>query len=90
MVSGPFPPADPEATEARTEAEAPPRSRSPGADANPTQEGRDLYPIGPERLRKLREQIRNGTYPTEKKAVEGLVTMFLGRRHRPRASGAKD
>jgi hypothetical protein len=33
-------------------------------------------PIGPERLRALREAIRNGTYPTDADVMGGLVRMF--------------
>ena len=35
-----------------------------------------LRPIGPERLRKLREAIRNGTYPSEADVLGGLQRMF--------------
>jgi hypothetical protein len=33
-------------------------------------------PIGPERLRALREAIRNGTYPSDADVMGGLVRMF--------------
>jgi hypothetical protein len=33
-------------------------------------------PIGPERLRALREAILNGTYPMESAVTKGLVTLF--------------
>ena len=33
-------------------------------------------PIGPERLRALREAILNGTYPTEAAAAQGLLSLF--------------
>jgi hypothetical protein len=33
-------------------------------------------PIGPERLRALREAIRNGTYPTDADVLSGLVRLF--------------
>lgn len=35
-----------------------------------------LRPIGPERLRELREAIRNGTYPTEADVLGGLERML--------------
>lgn len=35
-----------------------------------------LHPIGPERLRELREAIRNGTYPTEADVIGGLERML--------------
>ena len=35
-----------------------------------------LQPIGPERLRALREAIRNGTYPTEADVLGGLARML--------------
>jgi hypothetical protein len=35
-----------------------------------------LRPIGPERLRALREAIRDGTYPTEDDVVSGLERML--------------
>ncbi len=43
----------------------------------------ELRPIGPERLRELRESIRNGTYPLEDRACHGLLRMFLGHAPRP-------
>jgi hypothetical protein len=51
---------------------APPAPRGP-ADAP--------RPIGPERLRALREAIEKGTYPNDRVVVSGLVRMF-----RPRSS----
>jgi hypothetical protein len=39
---------------------------------------KDLRPIGPERLRALRESIRNGTYPTDENVERALLRMFLG------------
>lgn len=33
-------------------------------------------PIGPERLRALREAILNGTYPMDAAVVSGLTTLF--------------
>jgi hypothetical protein len=45
--------------------------------ATPPQAPTDpLRPIGPERLRALREAIRNGTYPTEADVLGGLQRMF--------------
>ncbi len=38
--------------------------------------GEALHPIGPERLRALREAIRNGTYPTEADVMGGLERML--------------
>lgn len=35
-------------------------------------------PIGPERLRALREAILNGTYPSESAVTEGLSSLFRG------------
>ena len=35
-----------------------------------------LRPIGPERLKALREAIRNGTYPTDQDVVGGLTRML--------------
>ena len=35
-----------------------------------------LRPIGPERLRELREAIRNGTYPTEADVLGGLERLL--------------
>jgi hypothetical protein len=34
------------------------------------------HPIGPERLRALREAILNGTYPTDGAVTGGLVKLF--------------
>lgn len=47
---------------------------------------RPLEPIGPDKLRQLRESILNGTYPLDEAVVGGLAKMFLGptgRRDRP-------
>jgi hypothetical protein len=33
-------------------------------------------PIGPERLKALREAIRNGTYPTDRAVQSGLLRLF--------------
>ena len=47
---------------------------------------RPLEPIGPEKLKQLRESILNGTYPLDEAVVGGLAKMFLGptgRRDRP-------
>lgn len=35
-----------------------------------------LEPIGPERLKALREAIRNGTYPSEEQVLGGLERLF--------------
>lgn len=35
-----------------------------------------LEPIGPDRLRALREAIENGTYPTEADVLGGLERLF--------------
>jgi hypothetical protein len=53
-----------------------PEGTPPAAEAPPEA---DLFPIGIERLRQLREAIRSGTYPTERDVVEGLARMFGGR-----------
>lgn len=42
----------------------------------PEKGGRDLKPIGPERLRALREAIRNGTYPSDAHVESGLLRMI--------------
>ena len=39
-------------------------------------QGSDLRPIGPKRLRELREAIRNGTYPSDEYVEKGLLRMF--------------
>lgn len=66
---------------------------SPQADPAPSpnqarhpKSHRPLEPIGPEKLRRLRESILNGTYPLDEAVVGGLAKMFLGptgRRDRP-------
>jgi anti-sigma28 factor (negative regulator of flagellin synthesis) len=38
--------------------------------------GEALRPIGPERLRELREAIRNGTYPNEADVLGGLQRLL--------------
>ena len=35
-----------------------------------------LEPIGPERLRALREAIRSGTYPSDEHVMGGLARLF--------------
>lgn len=35
-------------------------------------------PIGPERLRALREAILSGTYPLDQAATQGLTSLFRG------------
>ena len=35
-----------------------------------------LEPIGPERLKALREAIRNGTYPSDEHVLGGLERLF--------------
>lgn len=47
--------------------------RTPGA---PLDDGTPVKPIGPERLRALREAILAGTYPLEAAAQSGLASMF--------------
>ena len=43
----------------------------------PAPDDRDVpRPIGPERLKAIREAIRNGTYPSDADVVGGLVRMF--------------
>lgn len=39
---------------------------------------RPLTPIGPDRLRRLRQSILNGTYPLDEAVVGGLARMFMG------------
>ena len=36
----------------------------------------DLKPIGPERLKELRDAIRNGTYPSEADVMGGLKSLL--------------
>ncbi len=48
-----------------------PPAAPPGAD-----DAAPPRPIGPERLRALREAILNGTYPLEQRVVEGLAELF--------------
>ena len=48
------------------------------AGAGDSSSEKDLRPIGRERLRELRESIRNGTYPTDQNVERALLTMFLG------------
>lgn len=54
---------------------------SPGAPA-PTAAAkshrRPLKPIGPDKLRRLRESILNGTYPLDEAVIGGLARMFMG------------
>ena len=40
------------------------------------QAGEALRPIGPARLRELREAIRNGTYPTQADVLGGLERLL--------------
>jgi len=74
----PTPNLDPAVADAVRPGEAGPAAPAPAApcEAPPTD---DLFPIGVERMRQLREAIRNGTYPTERDVVEGLARMFGGR-----------
>jgi hypothetical protein len=54
-----------------------------GAKAGKIQPPADrLVPIGPERLRALREAIRNGTYPSDDHVLGGLERMFAGAKGR--------
>ena len=66
----------PAGTNPTPEGSGPQRSEpeAPGLDAGDGDT--PLGPIGPERLAKLREAIRNGTYPTESDVVGGLVRLF--------------
>lgn len=71
---------DPTALDAETPKTAssgrrPPIDRLPPL---PGDDGGELRPIGPQRLRELRERIRNGTYPTDQDVEAGLRRMFLG------------
>lgn len=75
---------EPRGSEGRTLGR-PPACPPDGKDRHPDFEpGRELRPIGPERLRQLRESILNGTYPLDERAGQGLTRMFLG--HAPRPS----
>jgi hypothetical protein len=42
----------------------------------PADDGAPVTPIGPERLRALREAILNGTYPLDAAVTSGLTTLF--------------
>ncbi len=46
--------------------------------ARPAPGRRRLEPIGPEKLRRLRESILNGSYPLDAAVIGGLAKMFLG------------
>jgi anti-sigma28 factor (negative regulator of flagellin synthesis) len=41
-----------------------------------------LRPIGPERLKALRQAIREGSYPTDADVLGGLENLLQGRRRR--------
>ncbi|MHC5009456.1 MAG: hypothetical protein ACYTG6_00725 [Planctomycetota bacterium] len=67
-----------------------PAVRAPGADrltgrAQRAAEGDELRPIGPKRLKALREAIRKGTYPRDADVAGGLARMF----GKPQAKGRK-
>lgn len=55
-----------------------PPSNLKGATAPVPHAADDLppRPIGPERLRALREAILNGTYPMEAAVTQGLISLF--------------
>jgi hypothetical protein len=55
------------------------RSANPDREVRPTKRHRrPLEPIGPEKLRRLRTSILNGTYPLDEAVIGGLARMFLG------------
>ena len=53
----------------------------------PVDDGAPVRPIGPERLRALREAILSGAYPLEAAVQSGLTQLF--REGSPRAAAAK-
>ena len=57
----------------------------PDLRASNAAEGHKLGPIGPERLKALREAIQKGTYPTDADVVGGLTRMLGGQDERPEA-----
>jgi hypothetical protein len=61
---------DPKAAHPQPPSAPPPPAVAPRDDEAPP------HPIGPERLRALREAILNGTYPTEGAVTGGLVNLF--------------
>jgi anti-sigma28 factor (negative regulator of flagellin synthesis) len=63
----------PPTASAQATAPAAPRRLEGGKPVPPADAPR---PIGMDRLRALREAIRNGTYPTDADVVGGLVRMF--------------
>jgi hypothetical protein len=58
--------------------------RTPGT---PLDDGAPVKPIGPERLRALREAILAGTYPLDAAAHSGLATMLAGAATAPKPGG---